>query len=72
MGSNLRLDDELIAEAKITGAVMSRSAAKQIEHWAKIGRIMEDNPDLNYAFVRDALLSKAEADAGMTEEYTFG
>ncbi|OOZ38920.1 TA system antitoxin ParD family protein [Solemya elarraichensis gill symbiont] len=72
MGSNLRLDGELIAEAKITGAVMSRSAAKQIEHWAKIGRIMEDNPDLNYAFVRDALLSKAEADAGMTEEYTFG
>jgi len=72
MSSNLRLDDALIAEAKVTGRVMSRSAAKQIEHWAKVGKIMEDNPDLTYMFVRDALLSKAEADAGMVEAYTFG
>jgi hypothetical protein len=72
MSSNLRLDDALIAEAKVTGRVMNRSAAKQIEHWAKIGKIMEDNPDLNYMFVRDVLLSKAETDTGMVEAYTLG
>jgi hypothetical protein len=70
--ANLRLDEELVTNAKMIGKVMSRSAAKQVEHWAKIGRIMEDNPDLTYEFVKDALVSKAEVDAGQVEEYQFG
>ncbi|MBN0986563.1 TA system antitoxin ParD family protein [Amphritea pacifica] len=70
--ANLRLDQELVSNAKIMGEVMSRSAAKQVEHWAKIGRIMEENPDLTYEFVRNAMLAKAEADAGLVEEYQFG
>ena len=69
--SNLRLDENLISEAKMVGQVMSRSAAKQVEHWAKIGRIMEENPDLTYEFVKDALLAKAEMDNGLLEEYSF-
>ena len=70
--SNLRLDEELVTHAKLIGDVMSRSAAKQVEHWAKIGKLMEDNPDLTYEFVKDVLISKAEADAGQLEEYKFG
>ncbi|MBN1008477.1 TA system antitoxin ParD family protein [Amphritea pacifica] len=70
--ANLRLDQELVSNAKIMGEVMSRSAAKQVEHWAKIGRIMEENPDLTYEFVRNAMIAKAEADAGLVEEYQFG
>ncbi len=70
--ANLRLDQDLVSNAKIMGEVMSRSAAKQVEHWAKIGRIMEENPDLTYEFVRNAMIAKAEADAGLVEEYQFG
>ncbi|WP_299200468.1 hypothetical protein [uncultured Amphritea sp.] len=70
--ANLRLDQELVSNAKIMGEVMSRSAAKQVEHWAKIGRIMEENPDLTYEFVRNSMIAKAEADAGLVEEYQFG
>ncbi len=69
--ANLRLDESLVNDAKIIGEVMSRSAAKQVEHWAKIGRIMEDNPDLTYEFVKDTLIAKAEADAGKLEAYSF-
>ena len=36
--SPTRIDDELYAAAKATGARMSRSAAQQITHWARIGR----------------------------------
>jgi hypothetical protein len=36
----------LVSRAKIIGGALERSAAKQIEHWAKIGKTMEDNPDL--------------------------
>ena len=70
--ASIRLEDRLVENAKIVGSVQSRSAAKQIEHWAKIGRMMEDNPDLSYAFVMQSLMAKAEKDAGETEAYTFG
>ena len=33
---------------------------KQIEHWVKIGRIAEENPDLPYNFIKDILLSLEE------------
>lgn len=51
---------------------MHRSTPQQIEHWANIGRIMEDNPDLPYSFVRYATLAQTEREAGQVEEYTFG
>jgi len=50
----------------------SRSTSKQIEHWAKIGEIMEDNPELSYEFVRQVIVSKAEKEAGKLESYHFG
>ncbi len=36
-----RIDGELFAAAKSAGEVMSRSAAQQINHWARIGRELE-------------------------------
>ena len=36
--SPTRIDDELYASAKVVGSLMSRSAAQQIGHWARIGR----------------------------------
>ena len=57
---SIRLDGALIGKAKIIGNALSRSPAKQIEHWAKIGRMMEDNSDLSYEFVKDAIKSLIE------------
>ena len=36
-----RIDDDLFAAAKATGAVLSRSAAQQVNHWARLGRQLE-------------------------------
>jgi hypothetical protein len=33
---------------------------------------MEENPDLTYEFVRQALIAKAEIKSGQIEEYQFG
>jgi hypothetical protein len=41
MGSPVKVADELIEEAKRTAALANRSIAKQIEHWARIGRAVE-------------------------------
>ena len=70
MGISVNLDAELINMAKSHAAVESRSVAKQIEHWAKIGRVAEQNPDLSYTTIRQILLGLEDMKAGRLEEYT--
>jgi len=70
--TSIRLDQELVDKAAIMAKTFNRSTSKQIEHWAKIGEMMEDNPDLQYEFVRQAIIAKAEKEAGKLEEYNFG
>src|SRR3982750_3172278 len=36
-----RIDDDLFAAAKAAGAAQSRSAAQQVNHWARLGRQLE-------------------------------
>ncbi len=69
---SVRLDKDLIEKATIMAKALNRTTPKQIEHWAKIGEMMEDNPDLPYEFVRQAIIAKAEKEAGKLEEYNFG
>lgn len=72
MAQSVRLSDELVRQAKSVGTVMSRSGAGQIEHWAKIGKIAEENPDLSYEFIKAILMSKAEIENGLVDDYNFG
>ena len=73
MGSNsIRLDEDLVERATIMAKALNRTPPKQIEHWAKIGEIMEDNPDLPYEFVKQAIIARAEREAGKLEAYDFG
>lgn len=58
--TTINLSDDLVKKAKKYANVYSRSTPKQIEHWAKIGRIAEDNPDLPYEFIKDILLAMDE------------
>lgn len=39
--SPTRIDDDLFAAAKAAGAERSRSAAQQVNHWARLGRQLE-------------------------------
>ena len=70
--TSIRLDQELIDKATIMAKALNRTPPKQIEHWAKIGEMMEDNPDLPYEFVKQAIIAKAEREAGKLEDYDFG
>lgn len=66
--TTVKLSDALVNEAKRYAKAQSRSVPKQIEHWAKIGRIAEDNPDLPYEFIQDILIGlEEEADGKLTE-----
>lgn len=69
MGVAVNLDEKLIKVAKVYSSAQSRSVAKQIEHWAKIGRIAEDNPELSYGAIRAILLGLEDVKHGNLEEY---
>ena len=68
---SVRIDKELADKASIMAKALNRTTPKQIEHWAKIGEMMEDNPDLSYEFVKQAIIAKAEKEMGKLEEYKF-
>ena len=70
--ASIRLDEDLVEKASIMAKALNRTTPKQIEHWAKIGEMMEDNPDLPYEFVKQVIIAKAEKEAGKLEAYDFG
>lgn len=72
MGVAVNLSKELVHAAKSYSAVQDRSVAKQIEHWAKIGRIAEENPDLCYSFIVEILLGLEDVKQGNVEVYQKG
>jgi len=72
MAKPIKLSDELVNEATAHGKAQHRSPPKQIEYWARIGKIAEENPDLPLGFVKDMLVGIEEIDAGDVSEYKFG
>ena len=68
MAINVKLSEDLVAEAKKSGAVHHRSLPKQIEYWSRMGKIAEENPDLSFQMIKDILIARQE-DAD--EEYVF-
>ena len=72
MGIVINLDKELVDTARSYSVVQDRSIPKQIEHWAKIGRIAEDNPDLCYSMIVDILFGLEDMRSGNVEKYQKG
>jgi hypothetical protein len=72
MPTTIKLSDDLINEAKRYAALYSRSTPKQIEYWSRIGKIVEENPDLPYRFIQDMLLAQQEASQGLLTPFEFG
>ena len=72
MGISVNLDKALVDVARSYSVVESRSVPKQIEHWAMIGRIAEENPDLGYEVIRGILLGLEDVKNGNVEEYRPG
>ena len=72
MPKAVKISDDLVAKAKIKSKIFKRSIAGQIEYWAKIGQIVEENPDLPLPFIQDILTGKEQIKAGLGTPYVFG
>ncbi|VAX05394.1 hypothetical protein MNBD_GAMMA26-1537 [hydrothermal vent metagenome] len=72
MSKAIKLSESLISDAVINGKAQHRSAPKQIEYWARLGKIADENPDLSLGFLKGILIGIEENKAGDISEYKFG
>lgn len=72
MGTAIKISKEIADEAKLSAKVTRRSMAGQVEYWAFIGKIAEDNPDLSFSVIKDILLGREQLKEGLGTPYIFG
>ena len=58
-----RIDGELFGAAKVAGERQSRSAAQQLDHWARIGRALEASPMITHSAITKALTGQEPYDS---------
>ena len=71
MSTAIKISDDIANDARTTAKVTRRSMAGQIEYWANIGRIAEDNPDLSFSVINDILLGREQLKDGFGTPYIF-
>lgn len=57
-----RIDQALFDAAKAVGELHSRSAAQQLDHWARIGRELESSPSVSHEAISRVLAGQASYD----------
>jgi hypothetical protein len=68
----VRLSEDIVRTAGEYAPINSRSVPKQIEHWVKIGKIAEENPDLPYEFIKRILEARQEMKTEKPTPFVFG
>jgi DNA polymerase III psi subunit len=71
MPTAIQLSELLIEQAEPYAQAMNRSVAEQIEYWARLGKVAEENPDLPIPMLQDMLVSMEEVKAGNLSTYQF-
>ncbi len=72
MGKTVELATELVRDAELCAKTQHRSIPKQIEYWARIGKIADENPDMPLSFVKDISIGIEQIRVGDVLEYKFG
>ena len=72
MATAVRISEELVNDAKKISRIDHRSLTGQIEHWARMGKCAEENPDLTYLLIKEILIGVEELEQGEKSEYKFG
>ena len=60
--SPIRIDEDIHQAARTVAPLMSRSAAQQVSHWARIGRELESSPSISVRDIESVLSGEAYYD----------
>ena len=72
MPKAVKISDELASNAAIFAGVEGRSLAGQVEYWAKLGRVADENADLPISLIKEILIARAQMQSGLKTPYVFG
>jgi len=72
MSTAVRVSEKLVNDAKKFSRIDHRSLTGQIEHWARIGKCAEENPELTYSLIKEILIGIEELEQGEKSQYKFG
>jgi len=72
MATAVRISEKLFNDAKKFSRIDHRSLTGQIEHWARMGKCVEENPDLTYSLIKEILIGVEELEQDEKSEYKFG
>lgn len=72
MATAVKISNDLASKAKIRSKVFKRSMSGQIEYWATLGELVEENPDLPLNLLQDILIGREEIKSGQGSPYVFG
>jgi hypothetical protein len=67
----MRLSTELVQAAEVAAQHNQRTTAGQIEFWVRLGRALEENPDLSSQILLDLLMGIEDINQGKTRTYRF-
>lgn len=71
IAKTVKLSNRLVVETAIASKKGKRPIVEQVEDWATIEKIAEENPDLPFVFIKAILVSKRKAEQGELEKYIF-
>lgn len=66
--ASIKLPADLVEDARIEGALFSRSISGQVEHWARLGQALEAMPGFPLSRVRAALEGRVDEAALSDDE----
>jgi hypothetical protein len=68
----VELSESLLADANSASKITKRNLAEQIEHWARLGKSIEENPELPVLLIQDILASQADIALNKLSKFRFG
>jgi len=72
MPKAVKISDELATSAAVFAGVEGRSVAGQVEYWAKLGKVADENADLPVSLIKEILIARAQVRSGLKTPYVFG
>ena len=72
MSAVIRLSNPLIEDARLQAKASRRSVSEQIEYWTRLGKAVEDNPDLSVHMIQDLLAGIKDIKLQKLAPYHFG
>jgi len=68
----VELSESLLEDANSASKITKRNLSEQIEHWARLGKSIEENPELPVLFIQDILASQADIALNKLSKFRFG